>query len=470
MSEAAAVPAGRATTKKATIIRHKPMLTMRQILLMNFGFFGIQYSFGMQQTAINPIYQFLGASEAELPLLNLAGPITGLFIQPLIGALSDRTWVEKGFFRGRRRPFFLVGAIGCAVCLFLFPMVWAVWMAALLLWLLDASNNTAMEPYRAFIADKLPPAQLGKGFLAQSFFTGLGITLANLSLTFFQWIFGLGEGAGIPHWVYGAFFLGSISSVVTVLISVLSTPEIEPSPEELAALRAKKGGLGTFFAEIKDAIIDMPVEMRKLALVYFFQWYAMNCYWQYVSLSVSKSLYGTTDAESTEYQLAVANTGTINAVYNIVTFSVAFGLVALARRLGAKWVHAICLWCATVGLFLLPQMQTLPLKWVAIIGLGIAWASIMGVPYIMIVRMVPSSRYGVYMGLVNMMIVIPMLIQTLTFGWVFAGPLGGDPNLAMWFAAAFLGIAGITMLWINEPPIVRNVDDVLDAPMVGGGH
>lgn len=214
----------------------------------------------------------------------------------------------------------------------------------------------------------------------------------------------------------------------------------------------------------------MPVEMRKLALVYFFQWYAMNCYWQYVSLSVSKSLYGTTDAESTEYQLAVANTGTINAVYNIVTFSVAFGLVALARRLGAKWVHAICLWCATVGLFLLPQMQTLPLKWVAIIGLGIAWASIMGVPYIMIVRMVPSSRYGVYMGLVNMMIVIPMLIQTLTFGWVFAGPLGGDPNLAMWFAAAFLGIAGITMLWINEPPIVRNVDDVLDAPMVGGGH
>ena len=165
-----------------TVVRQKPLMTMPQILLMNLGFFGIQYSFGMQQTAINPIYTFLGASHDQLPLLNLAGPVTGLLLQPIIGALSDRTWVEKGFFRGRRRPFFLIGAIGCAICLALFPFVWAVWMAVLLLWLLDASNNTAMEPYRAFIADKLPPSQLGKGFLAQSFFTGFGITLANLSL------------------------------------------------------------------------------------------------------------------------------------------------------------------------------------------------------------------------------------------------------------------------------------------------
>ena len=156
--------AGAPTT--SAVVRTKPIMTMPQILLMNLGFFGIQYSFGMQQTAINPIYTFLGASHDQLPLLNLAGPVTGLLIQPIIGALSDRTWVEKGFFRGRRRPFFLIGAIGCAICLALFPFVWAVWMAVLLLWLLDASNNTAMEPYRAFIADRLPPAQLGKGFLA----------------------------------------------------------------------------------------------------------------------------------------------------------------------------------------------------------------------------------------------------------------------------------------------------------------
>ena len=166
MSDVATPTGGLASNP--TVVRTKSLMTMRQILLMNLGFFGIQYSFGMQQTAINPIYSMLGADPEELPLLNLAGPITGLFIQPLIGAMSDRTWIEKGFFRGRRRPFFLIGAIGCAVCLFLFPFVWAVWMAVLLLWLLDASNNTAMEPYRAFIADRLPPSQLAKGFLAQS--------------------------------------------------------------------------------------------------------------------------------------------------------------------------------------------------------------------------------------------------------------------------------------------------------------
>ncbi|MEZ5200063.1 MAG: MFS transporter [Micropruina glycogenica] len=166
-----------------SIVRTKPLMTMPQILVMNFGFFGIQYSFGMQQTAVNPVYEFLGANPHDLPILNLAGPITGLLIQPLIGALSDRTWSPRC---GRRKPFFLIGAIGCSICLFLFPFVTAVWMAVLLLWLLDVSNNTAMEPYRAFIADKLPPSQLGKGFLAQSFFTGLGITLANLSLFVFQ--------------------------------------------------------------------------------------------------------------------------------------------------------------------------------------------------------------------------------------------------------------------------------------------
>src|SRR3954454_20425847 len=166
-----------------TIVREKPLMSMRLILLMNFGFFGIQYSFGMQQTAVNPIFTFLDAKPENLPILNLAGPITGLLIQPMIGAWSDRTWSPRW---GRRKPFFITGAIGCSVCLFLFPFVSAIWMAVLLLWLLDASNNTAMEPYRAFIADKLPPSQLAKGFLAQSFFTGFGITLANLSLFFFR--------------------------------------------------------------------------------------------------------------------------------------------------------------------------------------------------------------------------------------------------------------------------------------------
>jgi maltose/moltooligosaccharide transporter len=451
----------KASTPHATIVREKPLMTMRQILLMNLGFFGIQYSFGMQQTAVNPIYVYLGADPHDLPILNLAGPITGLVIQPLIGALSDRTWSPRW---GRRKPYFLIGAIGCSICLFLFPFVAAVWMAVLLLWLLDASNNTAMEPYRAFIADKLPPSQLGKGFLAQSFFTGFGITLANVSLFVFQSLITGATDAGIPYWVVGSFILGSVCSIGTVLVSVLSTSEIPPTEEELAALRAKKGGFGAALKEIWEAIVEMPPELRKLALVYLLQWYALVVYWQYVSLSIAESVFGTTDPNSDAYSDAVAWTGLINGWYNIVTFLVAFPLVAFARKRGAKMVHSACLLLAAVGLIWFAQLTNQYLMFIPIIGLGIAWASIMGVPYIMAVRMIPSTRYGVYMGIINMMIVIPMFIQTLTFGAIYSSLLNDDATNAIVFAGVLLAIAAVTMQWIKEPPIVRDVDEVLAMP------
>src|SRR5664279_63551 len=443
------------------IVRTKPLMTMPAILIMNVGFFGIQYSFGLQQTAINPVYEFLGANPSELPILNLAGPITGLLLQPLIGALSDRTWSPRW---GRRKPFFLIGAIGCSLCLFFFPFVTAVWMAVILLWLLDASNNTAMEPYRAFIADKLPPSQLGKGFLAQSFFTGLGITLANISLFVFQKFISGATASGIPYWVVGSFMLGAVCSIGTVLVSVLRASEIPPSAEELRSLRAKKGGLGPALKEISEAIRDMPPQLRKLAVVYFFQWYGMVCYWQFIALSIAKSSFPDTPEGKEE---AVAWTGLVNGWYNIVTFSVAFSLVAFAKKRGARTVHCVCLLLAAVGLIIVPSIANQYLIFIPIIGLGIAWASIMGVPYIMAVRMIPSTRFGVYMGIINMMIVVPMLIQSLTFGWIYENFLGGNPNNAIRFAAVFLGIAGVVMLWIKEPPIVRDVDDVAYLP---AGH
>ena len=447
-----------------TIVRQKPIMDMKQIMLMNFGFFGIQYSFGMQQTAVNPIFQFLDAQPHELPLLNLAGPMTGLLIQPMIGALSDRTWSPRW---GRRKPFFLIGATGCAICLFLFPWVSALWMAVLLLWLLDASNNTAMEPYRAFIADKLPPSQLGKGFLAQSFFTGFGITLANLSLFVFQQVLDGATANGIPYWAVGAFMLGSVCSIGSVLVSVLTTPEIPPTPEELAALKAKKGGVGPALAEIWEAIVEMPTELRKLAVVYLFQWYGMVCYWQFVTPSMAKSVWDTTDPKSSGFEAAVGWTGLVNGWYNIVTFSVAFALVAFARKRGAKLVHCVCLLLAAVGLVIFPHLSNQYLLFIPIVGLGIAWASIMGVPYIMAVRMIPSTRYGVYMGIINMMIVIPMLIQSLTFGMIYDSVLGSNPNNAIIAAGVLLGIAAVTMLWIKEPPIVRDVDELTAMPSAG---
>ena len=450
-----------ADLQHTSVVRTKPLMTMPSILIMNLGFFGIQYSFGMQQTAVNPVYEFLGADPGDLPILNLAGPITGLLIQPLIGALSDRTWSPRW---GRRKPFFLIGAIGCALCLFLFPFVTAVWMAVILLWLLDASNNTAMEPYRAFIADKLPPSQLGKGFLAQSFFTGLGITLANLSLFVFQKIISGATAAGIPYWVVGSFMLGAVCSIGSVLISVLRTPEIPPSDEELKALRAKKGGLGSALKEIGEAIKDMPPQLRKLALVYFFQWYGMVCYWQFIALSIAQEFFPQTQQGKEE---AVAWTGLVNGWYNIITFSVAFALVAFAKKRGAKLVHCVCLMLAAIGLMIAPSVGNQYLIFIPMIGLGIAWASIMGVPYIMAVRMVPSTRFGVYMGIINMMIVVPMLIQSVTFGWVFTNVLGDNPSNAIRFAAVFLAIAGLVMLWIKEPRSVRDVDDVAHMPMAG---
>lgn len=439
-----------------TVVRQKPILSMQQILLMNLGFFGIQYSFGMQQSAVNTIYRLLGANVDSLPLLNMAGPITGLLIQPLIGALSDKTWSDRF---GRRRPYFLVGAVGCSVGLALFPLASALWMAAVLLWILDASNNTAMEPYRAFISDKLPPSQLAKGFLTQSFFTGFGITLANLCIFAFPSILKGGSHA-LPDWVYAAFWIGSVCSIGTVLATVFTTKEIPPTPQERAALAQQRKGLGGYVHEIFEAIVQMPVQLRKLALVYLFQWFAMNVYWQMVTSALAKSIWHTEDSHSSGFKAASSWTGMVNGWYNVVTFCTAFLLVGFARRYGAKWVHSGCLMLAAVAFLTFPHIGN---KWAVLIpitGLGIAWASIMGVPYIMAVRMIPSSRYGVYMGIINMMIVVPMLIQTVTFGPLLKHVLGDDPIRAITFAGVLMICGALAMLWIKEPPIIKDVDSL----------
>ena len=443
--------------------RKLPPLTLQQIILMNFGFFGIQYSFGLQQTAINPIFSFLNANPEELPLLNLAGPMTGLIIQPLIGAMSDRTWSPRW---GRRKPYFLLGAMGCSLCLFAYPFSTALWMAVLLLWLLDASNNTAMEPYRAFIADRLPPEQHASGFLTQSFFTGLGITLANVSLFFFQKSITGETASGIPYWVFGSFFVGAICSIGSVLLSVSKTPEIPPTEAELAAIRAKKGGLIAAVTEIAEAIKVMPKPLWQLALVYLFQWYAMFCYWQYVSHSIAQSVWNTTSENKELYSQAVAWTGLVNGFYNVVTFLSAFALVAVARKYGAKWVHAGALMLAAVGLWMFPHISNKYMLFVPMIGFGIAWASMMGVPYIIAVAAIPRERYGVYMGIINMMIVIPMLIQTLTFGKVYHNFLGATPGNAIMFAGALLFMAAMATLLIKTPKQESN----LPMPARVGGH
>jgi maltose/moltooligosaccharide transporter len=439
----------------------KPRLSFGQIINMNVGFFGIQYSFGLQQSAVNPIYDFLGATPDQLPLLNLAGPVTGLLIQPLIGTLSDKTWHPRF---GRRKPYFFVGAFFCSLCLFLYPFSSSLWMAVGLLWILDAANNTAMEPYRALIADKLPATQQPTGFLTQSFFTGLGITLANVSLFIFQKHIH-GEHGQIPYWVFASFFLGSVCSISSVGWSIYKTPEIPPTPEELARLRALKGGFTEPFREIFHALKYMPAVMWKLALVYLFQWYALFCYWQNASKSIAQSVWKTAPNQNRElYEEAVGWTGLVNGWYNVVTFLSAFALVGLARKYSPKMVHFVCLLMAGTGLVIFPHIENKYLLFAPMIGFGIAWASMMGVPYLMVVGHIPKERYGVYMGIINMMIVIPMILQNLTFGFVLKNILNNDPGRAISFAGVFLFIAASATLLIKS----AKADPEMEIPLPVG--
>lgn len=427
----------------------KPPLSFMQIINMNVGFFGIQYSFGLQQSAVNPIYDMLGARPDEIPLLNLAGPVTGLLIQPIIGALSDKTWSPRF---GRRKPYFFIGALLCSICLFFYPFSSTLWMAVGLLWVLDAANNTAMEPYRAFIADKLPETQYATGFLTQSFFTGLGITLANVCLYFFQKHIP-GKAGALPYWVYASFFLGTICSIGSVLWSISKTPEIPPSDEELKKLKAEKLSILTPFKEIPEAIRDMPAVMWKLALVYLFQWYALFCYWQNAAKSIAQSAWKVTSYQNNpQYDEAVGWTGLVNGWYNIVTFLSAFGLVWLAKKYSPRIVHVSCLLLAGAGLLIFPYIENKYLFFAPMTGFGIAWASMMGVPYLMVVNKIPKERYGVYMGIINMMIVIPMILQNISFGYILKHFLHNDPGKAISFAGLFLLIAAAATLLIQSDP------------------
>lgn len=439
----------------------KPRLSFWQIINMNVGFFGIQYSFGLQQSAVNPIYDFLGAKPDEIPWLNLAGPLTGLLVQPVIGALSDKTWHPK---YGRRKPFFFIGAIMCSIALFLFPFSSALWMATGLLWILDAGNNTAMEPYRAFVADKLDATQQPTGFQAQSFFTGFGQTLANISLFIFPMII-IGYTGKIPNWVFASFILGSICSIGSVWWSMKTTPEIPPTEEELIKMKAAPLNLLTPFTDIFNAIKDMPKIMWQLALVYLFQWYALFCYWQNSSKSIAMSVYNATPDNKELYEKAVGMAGLVNAWYNVITFVVAFALVGFAKKYSPKWVHFFCVAFAGLGLIAFPFIENKTFLFVAISGFGIGWASMMGIPYLMVVKEIPKERYGVYMGIINMMIVIPMLIQTVTFGYIMKHFFHNDSGKAVLFAGILLLVAALCTLFIKS----KKVSDDIVLPS-GGGH
>lgn len=425
----------------------KPKLSFWQIFNMNVGFLGIQYSFGLQQTAINPLFLYLGATEEMLPILNIAGPVTGLIVQPIIGAISDKTWSPKW---GRRKPFFLIGAIIGSLCLFVFPTSPLLWFAVGLLWILDVGNNMAMEPYRAFVGDKLPEKQLSLGYQMQSLFVGAGILLAMGSIVIFQNIFGAetvnGDGV-VPTWMFYSFCVGGVLSITTVLWSVYKTPEIPPSEEELAEINKVKSRpiLERFlqpFKEISEAIKDMPSFMWKLGAVYLFQWYALFVYWQYITPLFMKTMdYGISEAASQSAQMSLT--------YNIVTMVVALALVPLTLKYGGRKIYAFSLVGTGLALFAIPFIGDPYLVLAPMVLFGIGWAAMMGIPYTMVSKVVPQDRRGVYMGILNMMIVIPMGIETVTFGPIYKYLLGGSAVNAILFAGVFFVMSAVLAMRLN---------------------
>lgn len=429
----------------------KPHLSFWQIVNMNFGFFGIQFSFGLQQSSMSPIYKYLGADEASLPYLWLAGPMTGLLVQPLIGAMSDRTITRWG----RRTPYFLVGAIVCSIGLLLMPFSPALWMAAGLLWILDAANNVTMEPYRAFVSDKLAPAQHSIGFLTQSAFTGLGQTLAYLTPSLLVW-WGMDKdavnGHHIPQVVIVAFLIGAVCSIASVLWTLRTTPEHPLSDDELAELRARPAGWRHTLADIVDAVREMPPTMRQLALVKLFQWYAMFCYWQYIMLSLATTIYGTTDQTTQGFRDAGLLTGQVGAFYNGVAFVGALALVPFTRRYGPKLTHSVCLALAGAGMLCIPLIHTPLLLLLPMVGIGLAWASIMGNPYVMLAGCIPPERTGVYMGIFNMFIVIPMIIQIFTLPLYYRSWLGGNPENVIRLAGGLMLCGALAVLFVKLRP------------------
>ncbi|PPK86429.1 maltose/moltooligosaccharide transporter [Neolewinella xylanilytica] len=429
---------------------YKPRLGFWEIWNMSFGFLGIQFGFALQNANVSRIFETLGASPDELPILWLAAPVTGLLVQPIIGYYSDRTWSEKW---GRRRPFFAIGAILATVALFLMPNSTALWMAVLMLWLLDASINISMEPFRAFVGDMLPNEQRTSGFAMQSFFIGTGAVIASaLPYIFTNW-FGLTNTAAdgaIPDSVRWSFYLGGIAYFSAVMWTVFNSKEYPP--DDLDQLREENAAQGIYDG-IKESflgIFRMPKTMVQLSAVQFFSWFALFSLWIYMTPAVTSHVYGTSDTNSVAYNEGADWVGICFAVYNGVAALVAFLLPVLARYLNRKITHLLALFCGALGLGSIYFVGDPKLLLLSMVGVGIAWASILSMPYAIISSILPPNKMGYYMGVFNFFIVIPQIVAAGLLGFILTTFLGGVSIYALLVGAASFALSGLLCLIVDD--------------------
>jgi len=483
-----------------------------QIWNMSFGFLGIQFGFALQNANTSRIFQTLGAEEQSLPILWLAAPVTGLLVQPIVGYYSDRTWHP---FWGRRRPYFAIGAIFASLALFVMPNSPTLWMAAGMLWVMDASINVSMEPFRAFVGDLLPPSQRTVGFAMQSFFIGIGAVVASaLPWILSNW-FGVentAETGQIGASVKLSYYLGAVVFLAAVLVTVFTTKEIPPAKEALEnndlksapiyiryapktyqfigisllaistgfslwvytmqlakELYVMAGIFGLFgfayftaglfmgknmyrigFVQMVRDFQNMPKTMIQLAFVQFFSWFALFAMWIYTTSAVTAHIYGTTDPSSKEFNDGGDWVSVLFSVYNGIAALVAFGLPVLAKKIGRQLTHLIALCLGGIGLISIYFISNPTLLIVPMIGVGIAWASILSIPYSLLSTSIPQHKMGYYMGIFNFFIVIPQMVAASILGFMVQNLFGGDSIFALLVGGASMILAGLLSVFVAE--------------------
>ena len=432
----------------------KPRLQFWQIVNMSIGFFGIQFGWNLQLSNMSAIYEYLGANADQLPLLWLAAPLTGLLVQPIIGHMSDHTWGRLG----RRRPYFLTGAILSSLALVAMPNSSALWMAAGLLWIMDASINISMEPFRAFVADMLPEEQRTAGFAMQSLFIGLGATIASALPWMLSHWFHVGlEGSGghaIPLPVRMAFYIGAPVFLGAVLWTIFTTKEYPPEDiEEFYRTKAANKGLQQNAREILLALRAMPRTMRQLSAAQIATWLGLFCMWLYFPPAVARNVFGAPDTKSPLYTEGVEWGGNCFAMYSVVCFAFSFVLPGIARTLGRKTTHSLCLLCGAAGLFSVALIHDKWLLLLSMTGVGIAWASILAMPYSILAGCLPAKKFGIYMGVFNFAIVLPEITASLCFGWIMNHLLDNNRLYAVEAGGVFLVIAAILMQRVQVAPV-----------------
>jgi maltose/moltooligosaccharide transporter len=429
----------------------KPRLSFWQLWNMSFGFFGIQFGFALQNANTSRIFATLGANPDNLSLFWLAAPVTGLLVQPVIGYLSDNTWHPRW---GRRRPFFFGGALLAALALFLMPNSAALWMAVAVLWMMDAAINVSMEPFRAFVGDKLDASQRTSGFAMQTFFIGCGAVIASMLPTIFSDYLGVSNvpvNGAIPATVRYSFYTGGLVFLLAVCWTVFTASELPPEDMDSFHVQRKHArSLKVALAEIIGGFGRMPRTMVQLAFVQFFTWIALFAMWIYTGTGIAETVYGTTDAQSAAYQEAGNWVGNMFAVYNGVSALAAFILPLIARATSRKTAHTVCLAIGGLSLVSLYFISSKQMLMVPMIGVGIAWASILSMPYAILAGALPAKRMGYYMGLFNFFVVIPQICSGVLLGFANKHLFGGHTILTLVLGGVSMLLAAVLTLFVSD--------------------